>query len=321
MSWLAAVVGRRGLILLGFAISLGAIWIVAGGTDLARTGAEVARADPRYLAAAIGVVGVQTLIRAIRWQVLLPVGPAGRTGLNRIVPVVLVGYLANAALPARLGEAVRSVVLAGREGLSVTLTLGSALLERILDTLVVAILGATAGLLIGVDAWVLQAALVGLVISLFALAALVVAPRFLARIGIDSLRDLIGVVQGVVRGATAQRPGALAIAVGATLVAWLLDASTYWLVAASLGLELTPAGAMLVSAVAVLSTAIPSAPGYVGTFELAASAAAAALGIGRETGLAFAVVAHVVAVVPISIAGALAASVMGVRLGRPVAAR
>ena len=317
---LPGVAGRRGLVVVGIALSLLAAWIAIGGADLRRTGEVVAGAEVGYLAATLAVLAAQVGLRAARWRLLLPLGPGGRTPVRRILPVTLIGYLGNAALPARLGEAVRSVVLARREGLPVAATLGSALLERILDTLVVALLGGTAALVIGVDAWVVQAALVAIAVSLAALAALAVMPGLLARLGIASLAQVLEALRSVVRGATAQGWSAIAAALAVSVVVWLLDASLYWLVARSLGVELAPAGAVLVSAVAVLSTAIPSAPGYLGTFELAAVAAAAALGIDRETGLALAVVAHAVAVVPLSLAGALAVTAMGVDLRRPAVA-
>lgn len=312
--------GRRGLVALGLLLSLAAAWIVVRGVDLQQTGAIVAAADPRFLAAALTVLAVQVIVRAARWGTLLPVGPRGRTSVRRIVPVTLVGYLGNAALPARLGEVIRSVVLAGREGLQTSVTFGSAVLERVLDTLVVAVLGGLAALAIGVDAWVLQVALVAIAVALGALAALAVAPRALARVGFAAIGDVVEALRRVAHGATAQRPTVIAAAIVLTIAAWLLDAALYWLVGRSLGIGLNPAGAMLVSAVAVLSTAVPSAPGYLGTFELAAVAAAAAIGIDRETGLALALVAHAVAVVPLSVGGATAAIVMGVSLRRPALA-
>ena len=312
--------GRRGLVLVGLLLSLVAAWIAISGADLRRTGAVVGRTDLRFLAAALAVIAVQVVVRAARWRILLPASPRGRVPVRRIVPVTLVGYLGNAALPARLGEAVRSVVLARREGLPVTITLGSAIAERVMDTIVVAVLGGLAALIIGVDAWVIQAALIAIAGSLAALAALAVMPRLLARLGIASLAQVLEALRSVVRGATAQGRSAIATAAAISIVVWLFDATLYWLVARSLGIELEPAGAMLVSAVAVLSTAIPSAPGYLGTFELATVAAGAALGIDRETGLALAIVAHAVAVVPLSLAGAVAVTAMGVDLRRPAVA-
>ena len=79
----------------------------------------------------------------------------------------------------------------------------------------------------------------------------------------------------------------------------------------SLGLDLGVADAVLMGAVAVLATAIPAAPGYVGTFELAATSTAAALGVPRPEALALAVLVHVITVAPLALAGAVAIASSG----------
>ena len=75
--------------------------------------------------------------------------------------------------------------------------------------------------------------------------------------------------------------------------------------ARSLGIELTPAESLIIVAVGALGTSIPSAPGYVGTYELAVSSAAAAFGVPPEAALAFAVLLHAVTLLPLAIAGAV----------------
>jgi uncharacterized membrane protein YbhN (UPF0104 family) len=66
----------------------------------------------------------------------------------------------------------------------------------------------------------------------------------------------------------------------------------------------------------VLSTAIPSAPGYLGTYDLAASFAAAALGVPESEALALALLAHVVTLVPLAVGGVASLLALNVRLGR-----
>jgi uncharacterized membrane protein YbhN (UPF0104 family) len=88
----------------------------------------------------------------------------------------------------------------------------------------------------------------------------------------------------------------------------------FWLVDQAVGASLSAAGAILVMAVTVLATAIPSAPGYVGTFELATIAVAGSLGIPRD--IALAVLAHVLALLPIAVGGSVALTRLGGGLGR-----
>lgn len=305
-------VRRIALIVAGIAVSVVAGWLVTRGVDLDRTAAIVAAASPEWLIGALGVLGLQTLVRTVRWRLLLPDPIAGagvhgsRPSIARIMPVLLVGYLGNTVLPARLGEAARGVLIARREQLPMAQAFGSVLLERVIDTLVLAALGTSAALIIGVPDWVVRIGLIGIAVSIAAVIVLSLAPGVLRRFRGGPLDRLVHGVLAIVHGANvAKRPAAIVGALLLSLLAWLLDASIYWLVGRSLGLELSPIGAVLVATVTVLSTAIPSAPGYVGTFELAAVAAAGVVGIDHSTALAFAIVAHAVAVLPIAIAGAV----------------
>ena len=96
------------------------------------------------------------------------------------------------------------------------------------------------------------------------------------------------------------------LAVLLSLVAWSLDATLVWLAALSIGVKLDPAQAILIAGVGVFATMIPAAPGYIGTYELAATATAVALGIDPESALAIAVLTHALVLLPMAGAGAVA---------------
>jgi uncharacterized membrane protein YbhN (UPF0104 family) len=242
---------------------------------------------------------------------------------------MLVGYLGNTVLPARLGEAVRATLIGRREQIGAPEALGSVVLERIVDVLVLAVLGVTAATIVAAPGWMASAAIVAVLLATGGLVVAGVA-GLVARRGASEALPIPGVVRRLApiarlaartaAGArVVDRPAIIGAAAALAIVAWLLDATVFWLVATSLGLELSPAGAMLMSAMAVLSTAVPTAPGYIGTFELAAVAAAGAVGIGGDAAVAFAVLAHVIAVVPLSLAGAVALWAIGGRSLRDLA--
>jgi uncharacterized membrane protein YbhN (UPF0104 family) len=76
--------------------------------------------------------------------------------------------------------------------------------------------------------------------------------------------------------------------------------------AASLGLSLPVGTAVIIAASGALATALPAAPGHVGTYDLAAAAVGAGLGSDPATAVALAAVVHAVVLVPIALAGAAA---------------
>jgi hypothetical protein len=103
----------------------------------------------------------------------------------------------------------------------------------------------------------------------------------------------------------------VAEATALTVVIWLIDTAICWLVVWSLGYEIAPAAALLILGVGALGTAIPSAPGYIGTYELAVSAAARAVGLAAPVALSLAIVLHTVTLLPAVLAGAVCLVILG----------
>ncbi len=102
--------------LVGIAVSAVACLVVAQGADVPAAVDRVLAVDPRWLLLPVLVVGVELWIRAVRWALLLTaVGPVA-LGPRRVVGPLAAGYLANAVLPARLGEVVRIVLVSTPHG-------------------------------------------------------------------------------------------------------------------------------------------------------------------------------------------------------------
>src|ERR1035437_479245 len=101
---------------IGILVSLGCIYLVLRGVDLGKTADLLAGARPAWLLLAVAGVTADLFFRALRWQCLI--APIKSVPLRRLSAYMMVGYLANNVLPARLGELVRSHYLGDREGIS-----------------------------------------------------------------------------------------------------------------------------------------------------------------------------------------------------------
>jgi uncharacterized membrane protein YbhN (UPF0104 family) len=77
------------------------------------------------------------------------------------------------------------------------------------------------------------------------------------------------------------------------------------LIASSLGIGLSPLEAVFVTAILNLGVAIPSSPGFVGTYQWLCVAALGAVAVGRADAFAFSVLLHAAWFVPTSVAGLL----------------
>jgi hypothetical protein len=111
------------------------------------------------------------------------------------------------------------------------------------------------------------------------------SPNLSARITLVGTRLKAGV-------AVVAAPGPLSVSIALTLSAWAMTAVVFAAAAAAVGFEVTPAQVLLIAAATNLATAIPSAPGYVGTFEFAVVATAGAIGLDAASALAMGILVH-----------------------------
>ena len=98
--------------------------------------------------------------RGARWRALL--APIAPLPYRRVLGYTYIGYLANNVLPARLGELYRSHALGEGEGVSRTTVLGTVVVERVVDTVMVVAIAAVAVLVLSVRGAMSSAVLLGL---------------------------------------------------------------------------------------------------------------------------------------------------------------
>jgi hypothetical protein len=92
-----------------------------------------------------------------------------------------------------------------------------------------------------------------------------------------------------------------------TVVAWLATTVVFGMAAAAVGIQATVPELLLIASATNLATAIPSAPGYVGTFEFAVVATSTAVGIAAEPALAMGLLVHAAILMTTTAGGLLAA--------------
>ncbi len=188
--------------------------------------------------------------------------------------------------------------------------LGTVLLERLIDLVALAVLVLVASMFAPVPVLVVGVAAVTLAIGIAGGLVLGVVGQRLggavsaSPVGLRQRAAAFG--RHLLAGALYPGRGVIMSAGALSLVAWMLDAGLYLAAAASLGITLQLGTAVIIGAAGALATVLPAAPGYVGTYDLAAAAVGAGLGLDPATAVALAAVVHVVALVPIALAGAAA---------------
>jgi len=305
--------------ILGSAVSVVALALVLRSVDLERTVDVLRSAAPGWIAVAAGFITADVLVRAVRWRRLL--APIRAVGYRPMLGYLLVGYLANNVLPARLGELVRSHYLGDREGISRTTTLGTVVVERVVDTAVVVAIAAVGILVLNVRGVVTDAVTVGVAIVALLVVALAVGIAAHRLPGAEAVArragrwPRVGDLATKLRDglAVAGRPRTLVEALVLSAVAWGATLLAFAAAGQAVGMELRIGEAALLSSGVALASAIPSGPGYLGTYELAAVKIAEALGVPVDPAFAMALLVHASILIVTSAGGAVALARLGWR--------
>jgi hypothetical protein len=268
-------------------------------------------------------IGVRFWLTAVRWRLLLR--PAKRIGVHRLFGVTMIGFMANNVLPARMGELVRAYALGKSESLPTSLSFATIVLERLFDgfTLLAFLVGGLAFLkpepwLVwsAAGSFALYLAVLGALLGLHRGRAVGLVTAALARLPLRLRARAGGLVESFALGLEALGDRrALAGAAGLSLCIWLVNVAGVRLTFAAFSLALPLHAAFLTLAIVAIALVLPSAPGYVGTFQVGTVAALALFSVPEATALSLSILYHAVNYVPITACGLAYLGAMNLSLG------
>jgi uncharacterized protein (TIRG00374 family) len=307
---------------LGMLISLAFIWLALRGLRLDEFWGAVQKANYWWLLPGIAIYFVGMWARAWRWHYLLR--PIKAVPTRKMFPITTIGYMGNNIYPARAGEVLRAVILKRKENVSVSASLATIIVERIFDGVVMlafvfvnlpelAKLTGSSGFVGNIQ----QVAVLGTGIFLGALGIFLLAamfPRITARIGLWFIEHLtpkrlhaktISLMNRFLDGLASLRSPVNVLMVFLTsVIIWLLETGKYWFVMHSFDFNVSFFALMLMNGIVNLATTIPSAPGYIGTFDAPGIAVLTAYGVNQATAAGYTLVLHVALWLPITLLGA-----------------
>lgn len=280
--------GIRNLVIGLGGLAIGAIllWLALRQFDGQEFSRALAAFDGQIILAACAVYWLGFVFRTGRWFILLRELSVVRW--LAVAETLVAGYGANNLLPARLGELVRADYGKGALRLSRSTLLGTIVVERILDlTAVLACLfaGAALGAVSdnrGFAALVRDVSWKG--VALIALVWLAIA---FCRQRLRAVESAAGprVLREVMGGISSLNVRTGLLASGLSVMVWLCEAGALWLVFRAFQVQLSIPQTVLLIGASSLSTLIPTAPGYVGSFQLVFVLAMAGFGIPETMGL------------------------------------
>lgn len=307
---------RRTLLLLaGLLVTAAAMAYAIQGVALADAVDALADANLWWLVPSLVVFAGGVALRGLRWWVLFE--PERRPPLWEVTRALLVGYFFNNILPLRAGEVARVISLHGRTSNSRAETVGTIVSERVFDLL------ALLGILFAAYPWLppltwIRAAaifagvvIVGVCVLVFVLARwddraihwLLSPLRRIRRDGFAERVELAAI--NATRGLVAVRNARIAVeAMVLTVASWVVLSLSYWILMQAFALDLPVSAGLLVTVTINMGLVLPSSPAALGVFEAATVIALDAFGVPPAAALSYALVLHLLNLVPFLLVGA-----------------
>ena len=315
---------RWPVLVIGLLVSLSLLWYALRDLHLEEIWTALQGANYWWLVPGVAVYFVSVWFRAWRWGFLLR--GSKQVSANRLFPVVVIGYMGNDILPFRLGELLRAYVLWRKEGINVGTTLTTAVLERLFDGLTMVLFVLFGLLFVPLSAFLSRLVTVASGVFFGALATflfLAARPDLLRRIARTLIErmmparfrpPLLSLIEGVIAGLESLRSGRdVLVLFGITLWVWTLETAKYWLVSFAFpGLRLSYAGILLMGGAVNLLTALPSLPGYIGTFEMGIKILES-IGAPSAPAGSYILVLHAILLLPVTLLGLVFMGLEGVR--------
>ncbi len=300
-------------LVLGVPLSALLLWLAVRNVDLGDVRKALQASHPVPVALAVGAFAIVYSLQGERWRRIAAVKNVGR---RRFVEMVVSGVACNNILPGRVGDLLRARWLGVAAGIPGGRAFATVVLDRGCDLaalfvfLIVSLPAVTGAPWIHRIAAGALAVLVALVLVLLAARAYT-STRDRARRSRSLLRRLVrDAVEGLAEPLGRRR---LATVLGLSLAAWASFALAAHLIARALGFGLSLEESLFVTAVVNLGVAIPSSPGFVGTYQWLAVSALGLFDVGRVDALAFAILLHATWYVPTTLVGGGALAVRGLR--------
>jgi uncharacterized protein (TIRG00374 family) len=302
---------------LGLPLSALFMWLAVRNANLGDVRDALTDARPWLVLGAVAMMGVVYGLQGTRWRVIAATPEVPR---RRFAEMVVAGVACNNVLPARLGDLFRARWLSRDAGISGGRALGTVIVDRGFDLATLVAMLLISVWFVGDAGWLLSIALGGVVVIVVLAGALLFARLY------TETRDrrrrthrsrLRRIVRDLLEGLSALPTGRrLVDASLLSLAAWAAWALAAWLVGRSLGIDLSPTDVVFTCAVMNLGVAIPSSPGFVGTYQWLGVSALGLVGIGTDQALAFSVLLHAVWYVPTTLAGGVILAARAIRAGR-----
>ena len=317
---------KKMLFIVGLMVSIICSWLFVRKIDWSSLGVAFSEAKYIYIFPTIIIMFATIYIRTIRWEVLI--SPVKKVSVLNLFSVNMIGFMANNVLPARLGEFIRPVMVARKEKIGVSASFATVAIERVFDILGIIVIASLLFCFLPSDTsqntnslvvihqlkkWSAIMAFLGIcaiailfLLSLYPQKAGAVFEKLLF-VFPHNLRDkLVNLLHSFISGLQVFDHKTKLLWVGMlSIVIWLLNAASIYVLCYSFDIGLSYAGSCFVTVCLALAVALPQAPGFIGVFHIATQKSLDVFGIGLSSAQSFAILLWAVSFIPVTVAGLL----------------
>ena len=300
-------------LIIGLLISSIFLYLAFRKVDFPELWSALKGANYWYLFPNIVLVILSMWMRAYRWKFMIQ--PIKKVGLDRLFSSVMIGFMANNVLPARLGEFVRAYSLGTKEKISKSATFATIVIERIFDGFSILFILWLSLLLSPFPDWVKRASHLFLLMNLFTLVFLVffevrrettlkfftlifrLLPKSLSFKAKEILEKFIGGLK-VFRDI----PSLIRI-LALSIFIWIVVGISNYFIFLVFDLHPPIQASFILLGIVSLGVMLPSSPGYVGTFHYACVASFVVLKLSENISGPFSIVLHASQYFPVTLLG------------------
>ena len=310
---------------IGIAISLVFLWIALRGIHFGEVWQNLRGASYGWLIPTVLAYFVTVGLRAWRWQVLIK--PIKAVSWWHLCGIVALGYLGNSIYPFRIGELLRVLLLNQWEEVPVSSGLATLLVERVFDGISVLVLVFGALLLVPLPIPEMKNLVIITSALFFGLLAVFLVMAFLPKQALWLVnmaaawlperlgKPLIGVAGSFLEGLAALRSSkpVLILLVSSVLI-WIFEAAKFWFVMQAFPFDVGVVILAMTVGIVNLASILPSAPGFVGTFDLPIITMLKLYGVQDALATAYTLVLHTTLWLSATVFGVVYMLYAGVRL-------
>jgi hypothetical protein len=282
-----------------------------------------------YLFLTAGLQILTLLVRAERWKHIL--NPIKKIKTSSLFTATVIGFMANYIFPARMGEVIKAYVIGNREQVSKSASFATVVVERLFDGFTLLLFLIVVIFLYPFPAGFYQnrylnphnlriGGLISGGLYLLILVGLLMlknnsdrVTRFLenrcqphsGKIWEKLNHIITSFSQGL---ESLERGRHIGWIIMLSLMLWLLIFASFYIAYPAFGLHLSFFSAVLITVLIAAAVAIPSSPGFIGTFHFACAIGLTLLGVEANKAKSFAILVHAVLILPVVILGLIFAA-------------